>query len=136
PAKSVRFLSAERSCTFRDRPGQWWLTVARRFQAGQEAEVMVRWLKKPVPISAFCPVHVSPRGSNHSRRLTDLRGVRLVPRKTILRARERCQPLSMFRQPAHFGAKWQTQADLCRWAGPRKGLRSGIACCCSPFAER
>src|SRR5579864_2788098 len=73
-AQSVRFLSAERSRTFRDRAGQWWLAVAGRFQPGRQAEGVVRWLKEHIPISALRPIHLSPRGSDHSRRLTDLRG--------------------------------------------------------------
>ena len=136
PAKPVCFLSTERSYTFRDRARQRRFAMACRFRRGRQAEGVDTWLKEPLPISALRPVHLSPRGSDHSRRLTDLRGVCLISRKAIFSARKRRKSLSMFRRPAHFGAKWQAQADLCRWAAPHKGLRSGIACSCSPFAKR
>src|SRR5215472_2666986 len=86
PAKSLRFLSAERSCTFRDRARQWWFAVAGRFQPGREAERVDLEFKEPVPVHALCPVHLSPRGGNHSRRLTNLCGVRFISRKAIFSA--------------------------------------------------
>src|SRR5688572_3316251 len=103
-AKSVRFFSAEGSYTFRNRAGERWLAVAGRFQPRHEAKGMVRRLEERVPISALCPIHLSPRGSDHSRRLTDLRGVCFVSRQVVFSARERCQSLSMLRQLAPFGA--------------------------------
>src|SRR5215471_1573496 len=76
--ESVRFLSAKWSHTFRDRADQRWFAVAGRFQPRQQAEGVVREVKKPVSISTICSIYLSPCGGDHSWRLTDIRRVFLI----------------------------------------------------------
>src|SRR5215510_8394834 len=71
-AESFRFLPAERYCSFRNRTRQWWFTVADRLQPRHEAEGMDLASKERLSVSALCPVNLSPRGSDHSRQLTDV----------------------------------------------------------------
>src|SRR5205807_10601513 len=65
--QSFCFLSAERSCTVRDRAPQWWLALAAGFYPAREPKRMGLWLKESVPISAFRSLHLSSRASDHSR---------------------------------------------------------------------
>src|ERR1035441_2396933 len=103
-AQPLCLFSARGSCSFRDRTDQRRFAVASGLQPTGKSEAVDLWLKESVPVSAFCPFHLSPRGSDHSRFLSHLCGVRCTPRKTLLSPGEWCRPLTVFRCHPQSGA--------------------------------
>src|SRR5712691_8369870 len=66
-AESVRLLSPQGAYTLRDRAAQWRFALAARFHSTRQPKGMDLWLEECVPVPAFCPVYLPPRGSDHSR---------------------------------------------------------------------
>ena len=62
------------------------------FSPTRQAEAMDLWLKECVPVPAFCPVYLSPRGSDHSRFVPNVFRVCRVLRQAIFcpGTRHRC----------------------------------------------
>src|ERR1700722_14446418 len=65
--ESFRFLLAHQTHTFRDRATELRFTLASGFFPTRESETMDCRITESVPVSSFCPVHVSPRDSDHCR---------------------------------------------------------------------
>src|SRR5271165_2995509 len=66
-AESFRFLSAQGADTLRDWAPERRFTLASGFFPTRESETMDCRVTESVPVSSFCPVHLSPRDGYHSR---------------------------------------------------------------------
>src|SRR5205823_14850716 len=67
PAESFRFFPAQGTYTLRDRSPQRWFALASRLQPAREPKGMGGRPAESVSISAFRSLHLSSRGSDHSR---------------------------------------------------------------------
>src|SRR5436309_2067965 len=67
PAESFRFFPAQGTYTLRDRSPQRWFALASRLQPAREPKGMGLQPAESVSISAFRSLHLSSRGSDHSR---------------------------------------------------------------------
>jgi hypothetical protein len=75
-----------------------------------------------VPVCAFRPVHLSPRGSNHRRFVTDVCRVCRISRQAVFCPRARHRPLALLRRLAEDGTRRQTRIDFRWWTGSPEGL--------------
>src|SRR5437667_7884023 len=82
-AEPFRLLSPQRAYTLRDRAAQWWLALAARFHPTRQPKGMDRWLEECVPLPAFRPVYLPPRGSDHSRFVPNVFRVCRLSRETV-----------------------------------------------------
>src|SRR4029453_15758697 len=96
-AESLRFLPAKGAYTLRDRTTQWRFALAVRFSPAREPKGMGLWLKESVPISAFRSLHLSQRGSDHSRFVPNVFRVCRISRQTVFCPRARHRSLPVFR---------------------------------------
>ena len=71
-AESFRFLPAQGAYTLRDRSAQWRFALASRLSPAREPKGMDLQPAESVSISAFRSLHLSPRGSDHSRFVPDV----------------------------------------------------------------
>src|SRR5437764_1843433 len=67
PAESFRFFAAQGTYTLRDRSPQRWFALASRLQPAREPKGMGLQPAESVSTPAFRSLHVSSRGSDHSR---------------------------------------------------------------------
>src|SRR5437660_9299604 len=83
-AEPFRLLSSQGAYTLRDWAAQWRLALAARFHSTRQPKGMDLWLEECVPVPAFCPVYLPPRGSDHSRFVPNVFRVCRVLRQTVL----------------------------------------------------
>src|SRR4029450_4856259 len=71
-AESLRFLPAQGAYTLRDRTTQWRFALAAWFSPAREPKGMGLQSAKSLSIFALCSLHLSQRGSDDSRLVTNV----------------------------------------------------------------
>src|SRR5271156_1776693 len=88
-AESFRLFPAKGANTLRNRSDQRRLAMATWFWTARKTKGMDLQSEESVSTSAFRSLHVSRRGSHHSRFVANVRRVCGIPRQTFFRSGER-----------------------------------------------